>query len=66
MIVKIKTWDDMVKEFGLNKDGNINCSGVFVTDMEEEMPKNRIIDTTDGDWISWIISHDMIEEYIKK
>ena len=44
-IVKIKTWDKMEQEYGLDRDGDIltplNIS--FTKKMEELLPKNRII-----------------------
>jgi len=44
MLVKIKTWAQMEKEFGLNKRGQINTSEhVFSRDMELQMPQNRIV-----------------------
>jgi hypothetical protein len=75
-LVKIKTWDRMVKEFGLDNYGNINCENEFLINMEEELPKNRIIvierDITEkgrnylwptNDLVNgWTITEDMIEE----
>ena len=67
-LVKIKTWDRMVKEFGLNKDGDIDCQDTFATGMEREMPKNRVIAIKNHKWWqsswNWDISEDMIEEII--
>ena len=46
-LVRIKTWESMEKEFGLNLDRNINCPHpVFIKRMEEELNKispNRIV-----------------------
>ena len=33
--VKVRTWEDMEKEFGLNQNGYIDCDAAFVTDMKE-------------------------------
>ena len=73
-IVKIKTWGEMEKEFGLDGTGAINCQHRFTEPMEEYMPKNRIIDVSrknDGwEWqtrypgIRWLISNDMIKHEV--
>ena len=71
-LVKIKTWDKMKKEFGLLGDGSIGISPCFNNDMEEAMPKNRIIeiklhkfiDVTNHQWNGWAICDDMIKEII--
>jgi len=44
MKVKIKTWEALEKEFGLNKDGNINCKLLFTKGMDSKLPTNRVID----------------------
>ena len=67
MKVKIKTWDKMVDEFGVNLDGAVNCRYTLTAPMEEEMPKDRIIDVdirASGCmmWYGWRISDEMIEE----
>ena len=44
--VKIKTWEEMEKEFGLGMDGNINCEATFVYSMEkflDEYSRDRIM-----------------------
>ena len=33
-LVKIRQWDDMKKEFGLDTDDDINCSEYFVKNMK--------------------------------
>ena len=39
--VKIKTWEEMEKEFGLTiSGGNIKCPFTFMTDMEEDLNEN--------------------------
>jgi hypothetical protein len=45
MLIKIKTWDKMEKEYKLNKDGDIEFpnNDSFSITMESLLPKNRII-----------------------
>jgi hypothetical protein len=65
-LVKIKTWEQLQEEFGLDLDGDINCKYGFTREMEEIIPKNRIILLENGLWeIEYprpSISDDMIEE----
>ena len=64
--VKIKTWQQMESEYGLNNNGNINCHFTFTAKMEEKMPDDRIIEIdARSHWLLWEISKDMIEEVIK-
>ena len=45
MKVRIKTWERMVQEFGVdNVGGDIKCKEIFNTYMEELLPKDRIIE----------------------
>ena len=44
MLVKIKTWEAMEKEFGLDKDGDINCKLSLGKSIYEELPPDRIIE----------------------
>ena len=71
--VKIKTWEQMEKEFGLNPDGVIPCGGDYFTElMEKELPNDRIIVVSPMDDIliwrvpegTWNITDAMIEEEI--
>lgn len=76
MKVKIKTWDKMEEEFGLDPCDDINCNSTFVSSMEEEMPEDRVIEviksgnsyhwtTGENEWeLIWEISDDMIEQVI--
>ena len=75
LTVKIKTWDAMEREFEIN--GNIiYCQLFFVKQMEEEIPKDRIIKVEKifGNnvlkWFKpdrryWNISEDMIDASVK-
>jgi hypothetical protein len=78
MKVKIKTWNQMQMECGLDNAGDIKCRMYFTTEMEECLPKNRIIEISKREdqyynWFSklekgigpWVISEDMIEEIIE-
>lgn len=48
MIVKIKKWEDLEKEFGLDEDGDISNGGyVFTKFLNSILPKNRIIEIND-------------------
>ena len=75
MKLKIKTWDAMAEEFGINDLGYIKCELTFIKDMEELLPEDRIISAEyypdynyfnwfvkDGDDYGWTISYDMVEE----
>ena len=69
--VKLRTWDDMEAEFGLDKDGDINCPWNFTLNMEEKLPYDRIIEVigpnSEGDykWLrSYTIHPSMIEYFI--
>ncbi len=74
--VKIKTWEQMEKEFGLDEVfGDIACRCSFVKEMEWAITKDRIIEIYEIDehfyWEEglesneWEITNDMIEEIIK-
>lgn len=70
MKVQIKTWDNLVSQFGVDVDETfILCTSIFTKDMEDELPKDRIIEVqqnSDGnfDWGIWEITLDMIEKVI--
>ena len=73
MKVRIKTWEEMEKEFGLTASGSIGVRAGFNTAMEKLMPKDRVITVgnkdKDGDFIweiensVYFISNVMIEEF---
>lgn len=65
--VKIKTWQEMEKEFGSIVHGSINCDQYFTKEMEELLPKNRIIEIDlENQWNTYTITEDMIKEYINE
>lgn len=82
MKVRIKTWERMESEFGVDNVGDIKCKETFNTYMEELLPKDRIIEINKNtkmynllphnvyDWyvydFEWNISDDMIEEIIEE
>ena len=64
----------MEQEFGLKSDGDIDVRFTFTVGMEEDLPKNRIIEITCGDEIGeywwflnngnyYLISEEMIKEH---
>ena len=76
MKVKIKTWDAMVSEFGVDSLGSIDIQAGFTDAMERSMPEDRVIDVSVNDdsdfflWESeddfeWDISNAMIEAYLE-
>lgn len=67
--VRIKTWEEMEKKFGLDKYGDILVTGdyYFTKDMENIIPKDRIIEIDENNgWLSELygISEAMIVEYL--
>ena len=60
--VRIKTWDQLGKEFGWNTDKSIVlCAEGFTKEMERRMPKDRIIEISDDNtWAGLAITEDMI------
>lgn len=42
--VRIREWDDMVKEFGLVEDNEIPCRATFIEDMREYCGREYTID----------------------
>lgn len=74
MRIKIKTWDEMKNEFGLDRFGSINVKGKFIENMEDLMPRNRIIEISinnmrDYIWLTneneWLISKYMIKMFVR-
>ena len=67
MRVKIKTWEKMEEEFGLNGDW-IPYEEYFTDLTGNVMPQDMIMDIQYKDgymyWNGWEISEDMIEEYL--
>lgn len=65
---RIKQWDQMEKEFGLDSSGDIACEGSFVTEMRSacgtiiEHDFNQNPFTIHIDFEPWCISPDMVEE----
>jgi hypothetical protein len=58
MKIKIKPWKTLEKEFGLDKDGDINSPIVFTRDMEKQLPADRVISVvpTQGLYIYKIVN----------
>lgn len=65
--VRIRDWDDMKSEFGLDCDGNIECQFSFTRDMKPICGIEFTItgiganDTITGHNSRWSISADMLE-----
>ena len=67
---RIRQWDDMQAEFGLNSYGNINCQFTFIKDMSSlcgrpftvrtKTPSGSYYAKEDTDF-GWSISADMLE-----
>jgi hypothetical protein len=76
MKVKIKTWEAMEAQYGLDGPDAINCDCSFLDSMEEDLPSDRVITVTPdqgnyawqidahSDHDTWEISDQMIEEVI--
>ena len=74
MLVRIKTWKQMEKEFGINEEGGIDCFPWFIKGMEFFLPTSRIIKIYEsgGGNTNWradskhiyIVSKDMIDDNI--
>lgn len=66
-IVRIREWDDMVAEFGLNDAGNIPCKFTFIQDMKKLCGRTFKLTKIDSYGVcygldtSFSISKDMIE-----
>ena len=73
MKVKIRTWEDMEAEFGLTFENDIDSPILYLKEIEEDMPKDRIVELTNEgsifelDYIfnGWLITDDMIEKIIE-
>lgn len=75
--VKIKSWEEMEEEFGLNCAGNINCNSCFTDGMKEycgatatisAINSDEIVELTSTssnlDFSFWTFSTDMIKKVI--
>lgn len=60
--VRIKTWDEMKKEFGLEDGGDIDVGHCFTEEMETALPTYRIIQLSDKNkWKGYNICEGMIK-----
>ena len=66
--VRIKTWEEMENEFGIDISdfgyNSIPCKRSFTIEMEDTLPGSRCITVNEGKWLTFNISNDMISEYI--
>lgn len=68
--IKIKSWDEMEKEFGLDSDGDINCNEGFIKDMAYLCGKEATIKKINlNNWLKldidvddWVITTDMVKK----
>ena len=72
---KIKTWENMEREYGLDAVGFIDTHVVFTQRMDKSLPANRVIiikkwDGKEGVWHSdfydWVVHMEMIEEVLEE
>lgn len=70
MKVRIRTWDDMQAEYGINYNGDIEIPRIFTKGMEKQLPSDRCIEVIPKGsnvytWktygYSWTISEEMID-----
>jgi len=73
MIVKIKTWEQMEKEFGLTYHGYINIEEKFTRFMNKLLPSNRVINVEKDNhnnyyyiWYSDSYTYHITDEMIEK
>lgn len=64
MKVRIKTWNEMVQEFGVDNVGDIKCKETFNTYMEELLPKDRIIEIKENGMYSYLLPHNVYDWYV--
>ena len=72
--VKIREWDDMEREFGLNDSGHIDCKFLFIKEMRRLCgQKFTIKDISNGRYffketlgMMCAISEDMLEPFIEE
>lgn len=58
MKIKIDTWENLEKKFGLTIHSNINSNSWWTPQMEKMLPKNRIIKVTmNNDKYNWNINN---------
>ena len=68
--VRIRDWDDMIDEFGIDSSGDIPCNASFSKNMRGLCSKIYTISSIRGrrlefeENISWHISFDMVEEVL--
>lgn len=76
-VLQIRQWDDMVEEFGLDINGDIETPSSFTTGMKYLCGKKftvaHILSFDDGTYISeedifdqWNIDEEMLEPYLQK
>lgn len=73
-VVRVRQWDDMMSEFGLNFEGDINCAACFTINMKDlcgevftisKMTKygSKKVYVVSGHDFGWTITTDMLESF---
>ena len=64
-VVRIKSWEQMEKEYGLDSLNDINCKDLFTQRMKYLYNTTILIENNyTRDKYGWDISDDMIAEYL--
>lgn len=60
-VVRIREWEDMRSEFGLDSDGDIRCTRVFVTGMSESCGELCTVLAKDGKRVDLAFKNPIID-----
>ena len=64
-VVRIREWEDMESEFGLDHDGDIDCTGMFVTTMRESCGELCSVLAKDGKYINLAFEDPRINDKMR-
>lgn len=64
--VKIREWDDMVHQFGLNENGEVKCRYIFLPNMKHLCGQEEVELTFDEFFDMWYVHKDEDEWYISE
>ena len=65
--VKIKTWENMVKDYPINSYGDISIPATFEKEMEKLVPEDRVIEIRDPyieEWKNWVKGDLVIRDVV--